>query len=91
MTDGHSLPQIGSIDSNVADKVSTRRLFVKRAVASMLFSASVDGLKGSRAYGATARSSPLGQLPRFDGELVGRRVNWHERSALSLSNGDCLP
>jgi len=50
--------------------VTTRRLFVKRVVASMLFSAGVDALKGSRAYGAIARSSPLGQLPSLDGELV---------------------
>src|SRR5262245_3663584 len=70
MDDGNSLPAINLIDRNPPTKASTRRLFVKRAVASILFSSSVDALKDSRTYGATARSFPLGQLPSLDGELA---------------------
>jgi len=32
----------------------------------MSFNAGVDAQKGSRAYGATGRSAPLGQLPSLE-------------------------
>ncbi len=67
---GHTSRQVNSVEKNLLSQPSTRRSFIKLAAASMMFIGGVNPLKRSWAYGATARSSPLGQLPSLDGELL---------------------
>jgi FAD/FMN-containing dehydrogenase len=57
---------------------------MKLVAASTMFLGGIHLLKGSWAYGATARSSPLGELPSLDGEL---RFNDADRQAAASDFG----